>query len=105
MPASSSITRTVPGANVGPAGRDSSGAPDGSATAVASPDRPTTRASTSTLTTPSTARPMVHAVVVERPGVAGGAGAGGRETAGVGVLWAATPGPAEVVTSDHAAPL
>src|SRR4051795_2933682 len=103
------MIRTVPGGNVGPAGGSgwAVGAGD-SATAWSSvPDRPRKSAAPTTATSTSSARPTTQPV--RRPPSDGGSpgdsgagtGAGGART---GEDRTATPGPAGVATSDHAAP-
>src|SRR4051812_19112536 len=106
MPAASSMIRTVPGGKVGPA---ATVGPAASAPSSPPPDgRPTRKPISTTSTTPSTDSPITHPVRPRRgddggTGVEGGTARwGGTWTGGA---WTTTPGPAGVVTSDHADPL
>src|SRR5829696_5504722 len=111
MPADSSTIRTVPGGKAGPEGGCPAVEGSGAAMGSSPPRLPTTSASTTALTTPSTPA-TIQAVL---PGLVrrgsgstthgAGRGAGGRCGASTGDCWTATPGPAGVATSDHADPL
>src|SRR5690348_16620667 len=113
MPASWSMIRTVPGAKVGPGGSEVwLNASGGSAIVVGvSPDRPATRATTTTTTRARAPNPISQGV---RPrGRRGGpdddsssddeadSGCGGASS---GELRTSTPGPRGVVTSDQPTP-
>src|SRR3954449_3956346 len=105
-PESSSKIRTVPGANVGPAGTGSDGT-GRSAVVVVSFDLPTTTPITRTTISATTDSPTTGPVGNDRGDVGGTDGAAGSGRAGgarTGDCWTATPGPAGVVTSDHRTP-
>src|SRR5215217_2236286 len=108
MPDASSMIRTVPGGNAGPAGGEGCtvGAGD-SATGSSVLERPRKTAAPTTATRMSRAMPMT--LPDRRPpspdSSSGGAGtATGSGGARTGEYWTATPGPDAVATSDHDAP-
>src|SRR5687768_1574589 len=113
MPADSSMIRTVPGANVGPAGGcGPDEGDDGVATGSPPPPdcpttspMPTTSTSTSTSSEMPTIQPVRPRSPEDRISVGGSTGVTGRVGASTGENCTATPGPAGVATSDQAVPL
>src|SRR5688572_15956525 len=112
MPASSSMIRTVPGANVGPAGGCGTDEEDGVATGFPlPPDRPMTTPMPTTSTRTSSEMPTIQPVRLRlgsrSPDDRNSVGAAGGRVGGAstGEDWTATPGPAGVATSDQDVPL
>src|SRR3954447_932884 len=109
MPAAESMIRTVPGANVGPAG--GAGTADGGEPAAVpfpSAPRPTSSAATTATTRPRTDRPITQALrpppPVTGPPASTSGGLTGSGGARSGDDCTVTPGPAGVATSDQLAP-
>src|SRR6476661_9718526 len=103
MPETSSMIRSVPGGNVGPAGGDSWDGNVGSAAGVAVPDLPTNSAAPTTATSTSRQSPRIQGVRLAG-GVVGASNsgtAGGMGGARTGEVCTATPGPVGVATSDQ----
>src|SRR3712207_2190618 len=108
MPEASSMIRTVPGGNSGPAG-GSCADDDGASATGSESGRPRNTAATTTATSTSSETPTTQAV--RAPPVpldgssAGGTGDGGRDGgARTGEDWTATPGPDGMATSDQVRP-